>query len=256
MAQLWPRRHRWFLVISGVMGICMACLILSPRPGENHVMGAGSELWWTVKKSTRGRVKVITLKLKWVHERCWYLDYSLTFWHVFTRWFCFIMHQGASWNLCPTFVAPHSAAIFSWEPRPVAESSLRQADPQNLRPRCWELSHILLKPDAKKGMNKSWWITWRTCGNLLQSAASFLAQIPEKQMGVWQLSGGFWDARWLPGAFLVTAEGQQPGAVEKKHPRRLWLECLASQKQEHDPYSRFGFTTSGRRQPEPHWVAC
>ena len=120
MVQLWPRRHRWFLVISGVMGICMACLILSPRPGENHVMGAGSELWWTVKKSTRGRVKVITLKLKWVHERCWYLDYSLTFWHVFTRWFCFIMHQGASWNLCPTFVAPHSASIFSGEPRPVA----------------------------------------------------------------------------------------------------------------------------------------
>lgn len=26
-----PVRHRWFLVISGVMGICMACLILSPR---------------------------------------------------------------------------------------------------------------------------------------------------------------------------------------------------------------------------------
>ena len=47
-------------------------------------------------------------------------DYSLTFWHVFTRWFCFIMHQGASWNLCPTFVAPHSASIFSWKPRPVA----------------------------------------------------------------------------------------------------------------------------------------
>ena len=49
--------------------------------------------------------------------------------------------------------------------------SLHQADPQNLRPRCWELSHILVKPDAKKGRT---WISHESpgetaaiCGNLL-----------------------------------------------------------------------------------------